>query len=52
MNLKVKEFTKEELLLQLMAGEIDTEFLLDYIVLINRVYNKLIDEVIRLGGDL
>lgn len=52
MSLKVKEFTKEELLLQLMAREIDTEFLLDYIVLINRVYNKLIDEVRRLGGDL
>ena len=52
MDVKIIEFTKEELALQLLSGKIDIGFLLDYIVLINHVYNKLIDEVRRLGGDL
>lgn len=52
MDVKIIEFTKEELVLQLLSGKIDIDFLLDYIVLINHVYNKLIDEVRRLGGDL
>lgn len=51
-DVKIIEFTKEELVLQLLSGKIDIDFLLDYIVLINYVYNKLIDEVRRLGGDL
>jgi len=42
---KIKEFTKEELYQQLDEGKIDIEFLFDYIVKIDEVYNKLIDRV-------
>lgn len=41
--LKLEEFTKEDLIRQLEEGKIDTDYLLDYIVKIDEVYNKLID---------
>ncbi len=40
---KLEEFTKEDLIRQLEEGKIDIDFLLDYIVKIDEVYNKLID---------
>ena len=43
--LKLEEFTKEDLLKQLEEGKIDTNFLLDYIIKRDEVYNKLIDRI-------
>ena len=42
---KLKEFTKEELKHQFSTGEIDIDFLIDYIVKRDKVYNLLIDEI-------
>lgn len=40
----IKEFSKEEILSQLENEEIDVDFLVDYIVKINHVYNELIND--------
>lgn len=50
--IKVIEFTKEELYKQVEEGKTDIDFMIDYIVKINEVYNKLIDRVIELEGKL
>lgn len=42
---KIKEFNKEELLKQFKNGEIDINFMCEYISKRDRVYNMLIDEV-------
>lgn len=43
--LNIIEFTKEELQEQLDKGIIDIDFLLEYIVTRDRVYNKLINRM-------
>lgn len=50
--LKLKEFTKKELRTQLENNLIDIDFLIDYIVKRDKVYNKLIDEIERLEKEL
>lgn len=46
MNLKkIKEFTKKELEQQLKNGIIDIDFLIEYTIKRDSVYNKLIDRV-------
>ena len=42
---KLKEWTKEEILNQIKNGEIDNEFIAEYISKRDRVYNKLIDVI-------
>lgn len=42
---KLIEFTKEELENQFEEGKIDVNFLIEYIVTRDRVYNQLIDEI-------
>lgn len=48
---KLKEFTIEELQEQLKDKKIDKEFLIEYIVKRDKVYNKLIDEVNKLEAN-
>lgn len=50
--LNIIEFTKEELQEQLDKGIIDIDFLLEYIVARDRVYNKLINRMNELEGML
>lgn len=45
---KLEEFSIEELKKQLDNKKIDEEFLIEYVVKRDKVYNKLIDEVNRL----
>lgn len=42
---KLEEFTKEELYQQFEEDKIDIDFLFDYIVKRDEVYNKLIDRI-------
>ena len=42
---KLKEWTKEEIHEQIINGEIDHDFICEYISKRDRVYNKLIDRV-------
>lgn len=43
--IKLKEYTKEEIHEQIINGEIDHDFICEYISQRDRVYNKLIDRV-------
>lgn len=47
---KLKEYTKEEIHEQIINGEIDHDFICEYISKRDRVYNKLIDRVNELEG--
>lgn len=50
--LKLKEWTKEEIHEQIINGDIDHDFICEYISSRDRVYNKLIDRVIELESVL
>ena len=49
---KLKEWTKEEIHEQIINGDIDHDFICEYISSRDRVYNKLIDRVIELESVL
>lgn len=49
---KLKEWTKEEIHEQIINGDIDHDFICEYISSRDRVYNKLIDRVNELESVL
>ena len=48
---KLTEFTKDELMEQYMSGVIDVNFLIDYTIARDKMFNKLIDYVRKLEGE-
>ena len=50
-ELKLIEFSKEELYKQYKSGEIDIDYMCEYISTRDRVYNKLIDNITQLDKE-